>query len=105
MSRTYRFKKQSDSYLIKENLVLEICVVWPKYQIIDQRSDVGKLRLAQFHSDKKKRYYQWKGPSWFHNLYSQRPYRRKCKCEIARYLRDDEYEIQILDKPYRKYWN
>jgi ATPase subunit of ABC transporter with duplicated ATPase domains len=67
-------------------------------------SEEGKKRLAKFHSDKKWRYWNHIGPGWFHNLYSQRPYRRDAKRQIKRYI-DNDIDVQLLRKPKREYWD
>lgn len=72
---------------------------------IDPKSKEGKKSLARFHSDAKHMIYNWRGPSWFHNTTAQRPYRRNCKEQIRKYIRDSDYEIQIIRKPYREYWD
>ena len=106
MSRTYRCKK--DPYLIRENRIL-MNYEWIGFRIyrsdIDPNSKEGKKALARFHSDAKHFLYEWKGPNWFHNMYAQRPYRRDCKKQIKKFMRNPDYEIQIRNKPYREYWD
>lgn len=107
MSRTYRLKKAK--YLIEETRVLEERVwrsnkFWDYYYIqIDPKSKEGKKKLARFHSDRK--HNLWKGPNWFRNMYAQRPYRRDCKEQLRKAMYDDEFEVQIRNKPYREYWD
>lgn len=109
MSRTYRCKK--NKHLIQENRILEKRVwnstkFWDYNTIqIDPKSKEGKKALARFHSDAKHFLYQWRGPSWFHNTTAQRPYRRDCKKQIKKFMNDPDYEIQIIRKPYRQYWD
>lgn len=109
MSRTYRLKKAK--HLIEELGVLQKRVwnsnkFWDYYWVpLEPKSKEGKEALARLHSDAKHSFYKWKGPSWFHNMYAQRPYRRNCKKQIRKYIRDPDYEIQIRNKPYREYWD
>ena len=123
MSRTYRFRH--DEWKIKSNCVL---MEWDynigQYNSEDYElkqyhdhgirsfykfvfyadSEEGKKRLAKFHSDRKWRYWNHIGPGWFHNLYSQRPYRRDAKRQIKRYI-DNDIDVQLVRKPKREYWD
>lgn len=107
MSRTYRLKEK---YLVDDNLVLngyeriEGTYRWERVEI-DQYSKEGKKRLARFHSDSKSHFHNWRGPNWFHNMYAQRPYRRDCKRQLQKAMNDPDYEVQIIRKPYREYWD
>lgn len=106
MSRTYR--RKNDKYLIKENRIL-LDSYWDRkdwtyyYERIDPKSKKGKKKLAKFHSDSPQCIVNWAGPSWFHNLYTQRPYRRDCKRQIQKYLKYD-CDISILRKPRSEYF-
>lgn len=108
MSRTYRFKKAQ--FMLKYNNITYIWVPISEFKYnevrvkLDKSSDEYKKRVARFSSDKKWGAWLYRGPGWFHNLYSQRPYRRDVKQQIHRYIRDVDYEIQILKKPKRGYW-
>lgn len=108
MSRTYRFKKENDSYLVEYNRVLtEWIWVGGYYSLripIDPTSKESKKRLVRFHSDAKKYFWVHKGPGWFHNI-TQRKYRTLVKSKLSKFYKDPEYEIQLLRKPYREYWN
>jgi hypothetical protein len=72
--------------------------------VFNANSKEGKKRLAKFHSDRKRYYWNHRGPGWFHNLYSQRPYRRDAKRQIKRYI-DNDIDVQLLRKPKREYWD
>lgn len=123
MSKTYRFKR--DKWLIKDNSILSAwdtleklkkykdgdisnwsCYGMTHFYELRFRpdSEEGKMRLAKFHSDAKWHYWNHTGPGWFHNLFSQRPYRRDAKRQLQRYMLDDEFEVQLLRKPKREYW-
>lgn len=104
MSRTYRLTK--DKHLSKWVLTEWKHTgnfVWFK-DYHDPKSKEGKKRLAKHHSDAKWLFYNNRGPGWFHNFYSQRPYRRDAKNQLHRYTRDEEFEVQLLRKPKREYW-
>lgn len=104
MSRTYRFKKAK--YKTKIALLdwVWLTPVTLHKVYCDPKSEEGKKRLARCCSDKKWSFYNWKGPSSFHTLFSQRPYRRDVKAQIHRSLRDEDFDVQILRKPKREYW-
>jgi hypothetical protein len=123
MSRTYRFRH--DDWKINSNNVLSD---WDRrcdqynpedyeinrcdnygirnwYKIVFYANGKeGKKRLAKFRSDAKCRYWNHRGPGWFHNLFSQRPYRRDAKNQIKLYI-DNDIDVQLLRKPTREYWD
>lgn len=104
MSRTYRFKKTKhlSTWVLSEWKHTD---VWTWYKVHhDPKSKEGKRRLAKHHSDKKWMFFNYRGPNWFHNLYSQRPYRRDAKNQIHRCIYDEDYDVQLLRKPKREYW-
>lgn len=103
MSRTYRCKK--DKHLIEYHSILRDWNYYPslEYYIFEPNSKEGRKRLAKFHSDNACYIRNWHGPSWYHNLYSQRPYRRDCKKQIQKCIKYD-YDISMLRKPKRIYF-
>lgn len=112
MSRTYRRKSGDQSWL---DCALTDYVYyddhtgtrryWGFHQRIkiDPRSPEGRKIVAKYRSDKGKPYKE-PGPSWFHRLYVQRPYRRRANEEIRHAMLDDEYEPMIETKPHRPWW-
>lgn len=116
MSRTYRFRKGKDQYLIDDQRVLtdftyierenRFGYSWREYcrVKIDPDSVEGNKLLSKFHSDRKHHVMIWKGPSWFNRLFSQKPYRTRSKEEIHKFLRNPEHEVIIENKPPREYW-
>lgn len=90
MSRTRRIK---ETYLDK----------WALGRA-NPNSKVGKKRLARLHSDVKFSVTNWKGPSWFHNMFSQKPHRTKARAELRKFLENPEHEVILESKPPRVYW-
>lgn len=106
MSRTKRFRKST--HLIKDNRILEDLVRrdgwhwdWVK---MDPSSEEAKKALAKFHSDAKKGVMRWRGPGWYHRLFSQIPYRNRSKREISRYLKGEIDDIVLENKPKRLWY-
>lgn len=69
-----------------------------------KNSKEGKKRIARYRSDAGTHNFKEPGPSWFRNLYTERPNRRKAKRELQKFLRDTEYEPMIEAKPPLEYW-
>jgi hypothetical protein len=107
MSRTKRFKH--DKWLIKENRLLQDfervsgTYNWV-YVNIDPTSKEARKRIAKLHSDAKKGVMRWRGPGWFVHEYHQVPYRQQARQELIKFMKDPDYEVQILRKPYLTYW-
>lgn len=108
MSRTKRFRKSI--HLIKDNRILEDLVRsddnswrwdWVK---MDPSSAEARKALAKFHSDAKKGVMRWKGPGWYHRLFSQMPYRNRSKKEIHRYLKGEIEDVVLENKPKRLWY-
>ena len=108
MSRTYRFKKD-EKWMFQYNHVLKECVNIANYYYdfrpIDPRSVEGIRRVALARSDKKEHIWISTGPGWFHNLFVQRPYRRRARKEIHKWIKNPDYEPMIEDCPHRSYWD
>jgi hypothetical protein len=111
MSRTYR-RRNLKEFSYYENPLRESGYVydeegngwWGRY-FIDPRSKEGKRRLAQFHSDRGHGWMNWKGPSWFHLMFEQVPYRAWCRQQIIHWMKDPENRDVVLpSKPSREYW-
>lgn len=124
MSRTYRnrryrqyFSGASDESILTEYWVsefdetqvskVEVHPFWygdNNYKIVYRKdSKEGKKRLAKYFSDNGTHKFKEPGPSWFRNLHCTRPYRRKVKNELRKFLLDEEYEIDY-NEPYVPYW-
>ena len=70
---------------------------------IEAKSNVGKQRLAKFHSDANKAF-QEPGPSWFRNLTTERPQRRDAKRQLHRYLQGEDIEVILNPQDKLDYW-
>ena len=74
---------------------------WKK---VDPKSPEGRKLLAKAKRDKTWRFKE-PGPSWFRNLFEERPLRRTSKRELQRYMANEDYEPIIDPKPRKKiYW-
>lgn len=111
MSRTYRktklnrstrkfydkYSRHTFNYIIRENLIY---IKIP----MDINSDEYKLEINKFHRDKDISRNKEPGPSYFRNLTSERPLRRKHKLELYKYKLDNTYELNIVSKGKLQYW-
>lgn len=124
MSRTYRkspIKWWSYSPLVDWN-IREEEVVWEDvdtikhcldysawiskvYYTVVYKADskTGKKMLAKARRDAVIRFKE-PGPSWFRNLYTERPLRRQTKRELQKYMADPDYEPMIYSKGKLEYW-
>jgi hypothetical protein len=46
-----------------------------------------------------------KGPGWWITEFVQRPYRQAARRQIQKWMKDEDYEVIIQDKPKRMYWD
>lgn len=63
-----------------------------------------KRRKSYYHSDSFDVTFKEPGPSWFRNLYTERPLRRKNKNELKKFLNNPEYEPMCEERGKLKYW-
>lgn len=63
-----------------------------------------KRGSAKYYGDHGTHNFKEPGPSWFRNLYSTRPERRKAKRELQKFMKNDEYEPMIMSKGKLPYW-
>lgn len=112
MSRTYRRKKNNKSRVHTFHYAVFFpkmanCKEWYWYynELFTHypTKRERKRAKARFHSDKT---YSFKepGPSWFRNLFAQRPYRRESKNELRKVVQDKNYDPVIENKPKVPYW-
>lgn len=97
MSRTYRRKKDSGTM---HDWSYRLSV----YKILGKtESEVTKLKSV-FYSDSYGCSFKEPGPSWFRNLYTERPTRRYNREELRKFMLDNEYEPMCVVKPKLLYW-
>lgn len=110
MSRTYRRRQGNETKKSRWGLadalqsyvkVSRGVYVWVP---IDPKSAEGRKRKAKYHSDAGTTTFKEPGPSWFRNLFSERPLRRKNKNELRRFVLDQEYEPMVSPKGKIIYW-
>lgn len=106
MSRTYRRKDKIEyKWVLRDYINSDIELPWYRHWIkIDPKSLEGKKRLAQHHSDAGYCWQNYKGPHWFHNLFEERPRRRKAKRELHKFMKDPDYEVMLEKKKPVIYW-
>lgn len=104
MSKTKRFRR---ARWLETDVLREIVRVqkWQWVHVpIDRNSEAGRRKLALFHSDKKQYWMNYRGPSWFHREFAQKPYKVRARRELNKFMRDPEHEVIIENKPRRDYW-
>jgi hypothetical protein len=106
MSRTYRRKSLPvPKYVTREH-------VWSwyfggahhHYRYFEVGSHEYKKALAKHFSDTGTYSHKEPGPSWFRNLYTERPQRREAKRQIHKYFLDEEFEVILNEKDKLEYW-
>ncbi len=106
MSRTYRRKNKAgnhwESFHYYTGKWESFC---PRVFIpYDKNSKEYRKGAAKFHSDAGTTTCKEPGPSWFRNLYTERPIRRQSKKEIRKFMLDPDYEPIIDKKGKLEYW-
>lgn len=93
MSRTFR-RKRGDQFML-----------WFYTRNAPNKSSAEYKRgYAMFHSDNANCSFKEPGPSWFRNMFSQRPLRARARAEIHKYLVNPEYEVVLDYNPPLPYW-
>lgn len=102
MSRTYRRK----SIPIPKYVTTEYVYDWDngRYRDLDKNSKEYKKSLAIYLSDAGSHSCKEPGPSWFRNLYTERPQRREAKRQLQKYLLDEEFVVILNAKNKLEYW-
>ena len=108
MSRTYRRK---NSWNERWNGKKWCVSVWSYTEdgiydkiLLESNSKEYEYASAKFHSDTGTHSHKEPGPSWFRNLYSQRPHRRQSRINLQRYVQGEDFDVIIEDKPKLPYW-
>lgn len=130
MSRTYRRKNLYNSNDIPSWIYVERWCSMSEYeQVLEEHADSiqavtdssygygrrvdiwfaknskeGRRRLAVYLSDAATDS-RHRPHRWFVNEFHQRPYRRRSKNELRKYMIDTEYEYMIESKPKLGYWD
>jgi hypothetical protein len=111
MSRTYRRKENSKrhySYYFLEHESITVRTengTW--YHFWVKRDKLSKEYIkdkAKFHADCGTFKHKEPGPSWFRNVYTERPQRREAKRQLHKYLLDQEFEVILNPKDKLEYW-
>lgn len=108
MSRTYRrTKNYSKGWMTDKGYY---CSEWTwdcgyYHQIpLSKDSEEYKRKSAKYHSDAGTTNFKEPGPSWFRNLYSERPQRRFNKNELHKFMLDTNYEPMCVEMDKMPYW-
>ena len=97
MSRTYRRK-------VDKGTMNDWAFRYSIWRIQDySEEELNRLR-SRYHSDSYDCSFKEPGPSWFRNLYTERPNRRKNKLEIRKFILDPDYEPMCIEKGKLEYW-
>ena len=109
MSRTYRRTKNKPLKRVRTGEDEFIGVEWNSHQggkiFHPPNSKKYQEDLRNFHSDHfSAAAFKEPGPSWFRNLYGNRPLRRDSKEELRKYMLDQEYDPMIPEKNKLPYW-
>jgi len=106
MSRTYRRKTLPvPKYVTREE-------VWSwyfrrphlHYRYFEVGSHEHKKALAKHFSDTGTYRYKEPGPSWFRNLYTERPQRREAVRQLKKFMLNEDYEVILNAKDKLEYW-
>lgn len=111
MSRTYRRTKErhrrgwfDDEYWYTSEWVRNEVGMISHRERYPKDSIEYKKGYARYHSDAGTHCCKEPGPSWFRNLYSDRPLRRKSKNELRKFMANEEYEPVVDRKGKLPYW-
>lgn len=67
-------------------------------------SDAYKKASSIYHSDTGTHYFKEPGPSWFRNVFCERPQRREARRQLRKYMLNEEYEVCLNAKDHLPYW-
>lgn len=103
MSRTIRRKSakyEAKSWILKNWVNAG---GYLKQVSVPEKSREGQKALAKFHSDGHPSFKE-PGPSWFRNLFAERPQRREAKRQLTQFLKNPENEVVLRSKDPLPYW-
>ena len=72
--------------------------------MFDHDAKVKRIAEVVFHTDAGTVRFKEPGPSWYRNLYVERPTRRYNKLELKKYMADPEYEPMVESMGKLVYW-
>jgi hypothetical protein len=104
LSKTYRRKNQK----VKLRQLNGSSAIWYYFANCcfyrpPTKSELSKAK-AVYYSDSGTNDFKEPGPSWFRNLYHERPLRRKNKLELKKFMLNPEYEPMVCAKGKLPYW-
>ena len=104
MSRTYRRKNLPiPRWVTREYIRIENSYRFMFVQIEPQTDKYAKL-IAKYRSDAGTNNCKEPGPSWFRNLYTERPQRREAKRQLQKFKQDPTFEVMLNKKDPLEYW-
>lgn len=102
MSRTFRRKNETKDLW----WVLTDCVYHRQSRRVIRYNKSGKeakIALAKYRSDAYVGFRE-PGPTWFRNMFVERPQRRQAKEQLRKFILDTEYVVLLRPKNKLKYW-
>lgn len=104
MSRTYRRKSLPvPRWIVRDYdwIWYEAYGTWSYYEVGSKEYNKA---LAMHYSDVGTHRFREPGPSWFRNLYTERPQRREAKRQLRKFMVDEEFEVMLNSKDKLEYW-
>ena len=106
MSRTYRRKATDPTdkkWSVSEHVRIEgtWSYIWVPYP---KNSNEYKKGSAKYHSDAGTHNCKEPGPSWFRNLYTERPQRQEARQQLKKFMNDPDFEVILNAKDPLEYW-
>jgi hypothetical protein len=76
---------------------------WSSRGIVYEKKVVNKTTYWKMHKDSTYRCKE-PGPSWFRNLFTERPQRREAKRQLNKFLLDPDFEVLLDSKATLEYY-
>jgi hypothetical protein len=77
--------------------------IWSGRGIVYEKKVVNKTTYWKMHKDNTYRCKE-PGPSWFRNLFTERPQRREAKRQLNKFLLDPDFEVLLDSKATLEYY-
>ena len=110
MSRTYRRKNRPIPRWVTQER-FRIFRIENSYRFahfmyvqIEPQTDKYAKLIAKYRSDAGTHNSREPGPSWFRNLYTERPQRREAKRQLQKFKQDPTFEVMLNKKDPLEYW-